>query len=130
MNSAEDCGRALSNPFAVRLGCSHISALLNAGQQRSSLQREYDITQGAADATTTIFVGVDAYEAAGGLVVDTRSVPQPFPLFRGSAVSASLQLLLHFLELCPSTRRVEEATLFGLDNLAVRSWRKVTAGAP
>jgi hypothetical protein len=49
---------------------------------------------------------------------------------------ASLQLLLHFLELCPSTRRVEAAAaLFGLDNLrrkrlGVRSLRKATAGAP
>jgi hypothetical protein len=64
-----------------------------------------------------------------------HDLPQPFPLFRDRLVSASLELLLHFLELCPSSRRVEAAALFGLDNLrrkrlAVRSRRKVTAGAP
>jgi hypothetical protein len=64
-----------------------------------------------------------------------HDLPQPFPLFRDRLVSASLELLLHFLELCPSSRRVEAAALFGLDNLrrkrlAVRSPRKVTAGAP
>jgi hypothetical protein len=45
-----------------------------------------------------------------------HGLPRPFPLFRDRLVSGSLQLLLHLLELCPST--------------TVRSWTKVTGGAP
>jgi hypothetical protein len=64
-----------------------------------------------------------------------HDLPRPFPLFGDRRVPTSLQLLLQFLELCPSTSGVEAAALFGLENLrrkrmAVRSLRKVTAGAP
>ena len=37
--------RAFSRASGVRLGCSRISASRNSGQNRSSFQREYDITQ-------------------------------------------------------------------------------------